>query len=97
MFILENPYVSDLLRDTIERKNYDVVLNDISSELGFSEDVVLRNNQESIMNYHDKKLLYTNSENSIEWIVENLTSSKIVEYIDIFKNKYRFRELIRSI
>ncbi len=97
MFILENPYVSDLLRNTIEKKNYDVVLNDISSELGFSEDVILKNNQESIMNYRDKKLLYTNSENSIEWIVENLTSSKIVEYIDIFKNKYRFRELIRSI
>ncbi len=97
MFILENPYVSDLLRNTIEKKNYDVVLNDISSELGFSEDVVLRNDEESIINYRDKKLLYTNSENSIEWIVENLTSSEIVEYIDIFKNKYRFRELIRSI
>jgi len=97
MFILENPYVSDLLRNTIEKKNYDVVLNDISSELGFSEDIVLRNDEESIINYCDKKLLYTNSENSIEWIVENLTSSKIVEYIDIFKNKYRFRELIGSI
>ncbi|MGM0408851.1 MAG: ATP-grasp domain-containing protein [Bacteroidota bacterium] len=97
MFILENPYVSELLKNTIEKKNYDVVLNDISSELGFSEDVFLRNDEESINNYCDKKVLYTNSENSIEWIVENLSTSEIVKHIDIFKNKFRFRELIQSI
>lgn len=46
------------------------------------------------LNNDQSEKVYTNSENAIQWIEDNLISSKLPEWIEIFKNKVRFRELI---
>ncbi len=40
--------------------------------------------------------VYTNSENSISWIEKNFSSSDLPTQINIFKNKIKFRELIKD-
>jgi hypothetical protein len=49
---------------------------------------VIRNNPET--------LLYTNSENALSWIARQAKNSMLDTYIQYFKDKTRFRELIES-
>src|SRR5699024_11307821 len=41
--------------------------------------------------------IYTNSENSINWILSNLTGTNLPDIISLFKDKARFRELLKKI
>ena len=41
--------------------------------------------------------IYSNSENSIDWVIKNFPDSNISDAIKVFKNKYEFRKLISSI
>lgn len=95
MFIIDKPYVSDLLKDTINRNEYKVLKNDCSLKSG-DYDILFDDNQ-MIEAYKANKLLYLNSENSIDWIINKLPFSDLPEYIRVFKNKYLFRELIGNI
>ncbi len=95
MFIIDKPYVSDLLIDTINRNEYKVLKNDCSLKSG-DYDILFDDNQ-MIEAYKANKLLYLNSENSIDWIINKLPFSDLPEYIRVFKNKYLFRELIGNI
>lgn len=95
MFIIDKPYVSDLLKNTINRNEYKVLKNDCSLKSG-DYDILFDDNQ-MIEAYKANKLLYLNSENSIDWIINKLPFSDLPEYISVFKNKYLFRELIGNI
>ncbi|MDD3873960.1 MAG: ATP-grasp domain-containing protein [Methanosarcina sp.] len=41
--------------------------------------------------------IYSNSENSIGWILENLGFTGLPEKIELFKNKIKFRELLERL
>ncbi|NES05432.1 MAG: ATP-grasp domain-containing protein [Okeania sp. SIO2F4] len=45
----------------------------------------------------DNPIIYTTSENSYHWISKHLYFSYIPEKIELFKNKYKFRQLTKSI
>ncbi|RQH10356.1 hypothetical protein D5R40_24870 [Okeania hirsuta] len=45
----------------------------------------------------DNQTIYTTSENSYYWISKHLHFSEIPEKIELFKNKYKFRKLTKSI
>jgi len=45
----------------------------------------------------DNGLLYTNSENYIGWIGNNLPNSGLPEKIKLFKNKILFRDLLADL
>ena len=98
MIILDHPYVSQILEDTIAENNYGVLNNIAAEELTSRKDLQLLNDEAFTKAIRNQKfpLLYTNSENSIEWITQNLGFTRLPELILIFKNKVRFRERIKS-
>ncbi|MBR1617017.1 ATP-grasp domain-containing protein [bacterium] len=95
MIILEKPYVSDFLIETIKKNNYSVLENEISKEL--LPNSFLISKEQAIEAYKNGENFYTNSENSISWIGENLPSSQLNQYIEISKNKALFRKKTQSI
>ncbi|MDD4498444.1 MAG: ATP-grasp domain-containing protein [Methanosarcinaceae archaeon] len=99
MIILDNPYVSDFLRDTAAGMQAPVLRNEMSSGLKPDKALNLLDEAEFIELAKEKGVckLYTNSENSIDWISENLGFTGLPEKIELFKNKVRFRELLERI
>lgn len=91
MIILDKPYVSDFLIETIKKENYKVLDNEIarkylnSSYLSKIEDASC------------DELFYANSENSINLIVDNMPDSFLRKMIDICKSKSLFRKLLKPI
>ncbi len=98
MFILNPPYISELLKNTIRKNGYSVVINNTSlDELGdyqnFLDDKAAKQEAELDKNFK----LYVNSEDSIEWIAKNLSFTDIPEKINLFKDKFKFRELLKDL
>ncbi|MGD9809541.1 MAG: ATP-grasp domain-containing protein [Deferribacterales bacterium] len=94
MFILDEPYASDLLIQTLKRNKYPVLLNDfVKNNTNMCELMVL-SDERFIERFHTKPLIYTNSENAISWINDNLMFSDLIERIDMFKNKGKFRDML---
>lgn len=100
MIILDKPYVSELLQSTLEKNQFPVV------ESGFPADLLPMKNQLNLVSSDEavalsrednNTLFYSNSENSIAWIEQNLQHTALPEKIRLFKNKIAFRELIRDI
>ena len=100
MIIIEQPYVSELLIDTIVQNDW-FVLNNEAVQLANIEEGALRLvSDEQAVNYYeqiDYPLIYSNSENSINWILENLPESNISRYIKLFKDKGLFRDMLKSL
>lgn len=96
MIILDKPYVSDLLINTCINNNFEVLENEFSKEI---EGLNFINKQTASLSLKDEKipLIYCNSENSIDFIENNLSFTGLPEKINLFKNKIKFRKLISSI
>ncbi|MDY9926210.1 ATP-grasp domain-containing protein [Methanosarcina sp.] len=99
MIILDEPYVSRILKDTITEMKLPVLKNATSECLGFSKDVKLLEDAEFIELLKNQKTckIYSNSEISLVWIANNLGFTGILEKIGLFKDKFRFRQLIEHI
>lgn len=99
MIILDEPYVSQILKDIITEMKVPVLKNKTSERLGFNKDVKLLENAEFIELLKNQKTckIYSNSEISLVWIANNLRFTGILEKIGLFKDKFRFRQLIEHI
>ncbi len=42
-------------------------------------------------------IIYSNSENSINWVLENLPDSNLSRYIKLFKDKFIFRNMLKDV
>jgi hypothetical protein len=94
MIILDQPYVSEFLINTILENRYPVLRNGLSESI-FSPDLVplLDDKEASQYLLQNKPIrLYTPSEHSIDWIVNHLAYTDIPDKINIFKDKVRFRQ-----
>lgn len=96
MIILEKPYVSEFLKTTIECNQFEVLDNEVSREMGINA-ALLRDSRDFVNEYDENTPLYTNSENSIGWVASNLSKYPVAGFVDLVKNKYKFRQLIKSI
>jgi hypothetical protein len=99
MFILDYPFVSDFLINTISDNNFKVVSTKEAKEL-ISDDSLNWISEEEAIDIIEKDPntpIYINSENSITWIVNHLNSSNLPNQIHLFKDKFKFRELIKDI
>lgn len=85
MFILENPYVSKLMLETMQKNQFEVLNNSVAREFDYDLNLVKSS--------CDK--IYSNSENSIDWVLSN--NSEIAKLINICKNKYEFRKALKSV
>ena len=96
LIIIDKPYVSDFLKNTLKRYQFPVLKNPASQELlpsdGFNflaeEDAI------NLLQKAPETMIYTSSENSIGWAVANLGFSSLPEKVNVFKDKVRFRKLI---
>ena len=99
MIILDKPYISEFLLDTLERNTIPVIHNDVVSEYAKGRNLNLLSEKDAINRFNGSgnPLLYTNSENSISWIENNLQNTSLPGKIKLFKNKVLFRDLIRDL
>lgn len=99
MFILEKPFVSDFLKNTLQETNAVVLDNRVANES--DKDARLKLTPEAefieICNNNPEHPLYSNSENAIDWIDNNLKGSGLPEKIRLFKDKGAFRYLTRDL
>lgn len=96
MILLDKPYVSQFLKDTISK--YNILAIDTGDVIKIGE-ICLASSEEIIQKFKDEpnSRLYTNSENSINWVTNKLAFTKLPEYINLFKDKVEFRKLITNI
>ena len=99
MFLLDKPYISDLLKKTVKDHGIPVINTPELSEMNLLEGTVLLNEERAIQlaNQQVAPIIYTNSENSIGWIAEHLSFSNLPHKINLFKDKVKFRELIQTL
>jgi len=97
MIILDKPYVSNFLKETILKNNFPVIIPAGKKELNLDNIPSLLENQALIkINGSKYPKLYSNSENSIDWINKNLQSTKLPEIINLFKDKLLFRKKLEN-
>ena len=96
MLILDHPYISEFLKDTAAEMQIPVLKNGMAAGLNPEKRLRLLEEAEFIELIKDKgeRSLYSNSENSLAWISENLGFTGLPEKIELFKNKIKFRELL---
>jgi len=99
MIILDHPYVSEFLIDTAAEMQIPVLKNEMAAEISTEKKLRLLEKAEFIelIKEKGKFSLYSNSENSLGWISENLGFTGLPEKIELFKNKIKFRELLERI
>lgn len=95
MIIIEKPYVSEFLVDSIVQNDWAVLENDTLDIANIEEGAFNIIDQESAK-YHFSNVsypqIYSNSENAICWVRANLPDSKISKYLSLFKDKSEFRK-----
>ncbi|MGF7186906.1 hypothetical protein GGQ84_003042 [Desulfitispora alkaliphila] len=98
MIILDKPYVSTFLEETIVKLDLPVLNNGIKAEFNLSNKIKFLDDKEFVKRFQEKNegLVYTNSENSINWITNNLSFTDLPQKIEVFKDKVKFRELLKS-
>jgi hypothetical protein len=107
MIILEEPYVSSLLIETIAAMHLPVLANATSENLDFPEGAVRLSDDAFIARLREKAKkdgdgdaeyrLYTNSEQSIAWIADHLGFTGLPAQIERCKDKVKFRDLLRPL
>jgi len=97
MFLLDKPYVSDFLKETIKKNTIPVIDVTESQEFELLDGTYIINRETAIEIAKTRPIIYTNSENAINWISENLSFTDIPQKIELFKDKYKFRELTASL
>src|SRR5574344_1058661 len=97
MFILEEPYVSELCLKTLEKNQFPVLDNSVSKKYKNKYSLNIVSPQRAIEECKNKLNVYKNSEKSINWVFDNFKEYKLAKAIEISKNKYAFRKKISSI
>ncbi|KAF1077231.1 ATP-grasp domain-containing protein [Methanogenium sp. MK-MG] len=99
MIILDEPYVSRYLKETIISAGLPVLNNEMSVKQDFPDGTVLMEEGVCIalMKDNPEQKLYSNSEHAIGWIAENLAFTGLPETITQFKDKVAFRRLLQPL
>ncbi|NOX47385.1 MAG: ATP-grasp domain-containing protein [Chlorobi bacterium] len=98
MILIDKPYVSDFLIETIKKNNFQIISTTVAREMiqDNSLNWISGEKAKQIIKSNPKTRIYTNSENSISWIEKNLAFSNLPAHIQVFKDKIQFRELIKA-
>lgn len=99
MYLLDKPYASDFLIDTIKKNNFPIVKTEVAEVLANDTSMNWISEKEAIHTLVNEAYpkFYLNSENAIAWIINNNPTSKLAEQIQVFKDKAKFRELIKDV
>lgn len=99
MILLDKPYVSQFLIETIKENQFEVIATNTAKKLltenGFNW--ISENDAVTKLNKNPLNPLYTNSENAISWVEKHLKLSRFSQNIAVFKNKIKFREMLKPL
>lgn len=99
MVILDKPYVSDFFVQTLLRTGLPVLKNDAAKGFGLDDKKINFLEEKDFVAAAEKKenlMIYSNSENSANWIAENLRFTNLPENISLCKDKVKFRDLLKK-
>lgn len=100
MIIIEKPYVSEFLVDSIVQNDWAVLDNEALKIANIEEGALETISTDIAKDYYSQfayPMIYSNSENSINWVLENLPDSHLSRYIKLFKDKIEFRKMLKSV
>ncbi len=99
MFILEEPYVSTLLKQTILSLDTPVLNTPQASRTfaGTGQALLPDGEAERACRSGEVARIYTNSENAVEWIATHLGDTGHHQGIRLFKDKVLFRQLLSDL
>lgn len=97
MFLIDKPYVSDFLIQTLKENNYPVVATKAARELVADASLHWIREEEAIasLKNNPSQRFYSNSENALSWIDKHLGESELSKQIHFLKDKAAFREQIK--
>jgi len=98
MILIDNPYISDFLVRTIKENNFEVISTKEAKSLIHDDSLnwISENDAKNKLLKSPNPLVYTNSENALTWIFNNLKETNLPDQIRLFKDKLKFRELTKS-
>lgn len=98
MFLIDKPFVSDFIINTIRDNNYKVVSTKEARALISDESLNWISEEEAMLTIEKdpNTPIYTNSENALAWIAKHPGSSTRSGQIHLFKDKIAFRELLKD-
>jgi len=93
LVLIDHPYASASLLDTIHRQGLPVVQTGPAMKQGLrpGPHVVSENDAVSLGRNADRLRLYTNSENALAWVDQHLGTTRAARAASLFKDKVRFR------
>jgi hypothetical protein len=99
VFILEEPYVSDLLAATVAELGLPVLDTPIARRRLVGPQAVPLSTDDAFAAAAARPgaRLYSNSENAIGWIAEHLAQGELPRRIELFKDKVAFRDLVADL
>ena len=100
MIIIEKPYVSEFLIDSIVKNDWTVLENEALEIADIEEGAFETISSEAAKERYSQSeypIIYSNSENSINWVLENLPESNLSRYIKLFKDKFVFRNMLKDV
>lgn len=99
MLLIDHPYVSDFLIETIKSNNFPIVSTTSARALISEEKLNWISEKDAIQQFKENpnQLIYSNSENVISWVENNLGFTKLPSQIEVFKDKIKFRELLKDV
>ena len=99
MILIDKPYVSDFLINTIKKNHFPIVATPEARALISDQNLNWITQKAAIktIEKNPDTPIYSNSENAINWVNNHFKSSKLPAQIQLFKNKIKFREFIKDI
>ena len=99
MILIDQPFVSDFLVQTIKKNHFPIVATEIAKSMIHDDSLNWISEKEAIQHYksNENTHIYSNSENAIGWVEKHLNNTELPKKIQLFKNKITFRELIKDV
>ena len=97
MFLIDGPYVSEYLKQTLQNLRIPVIQTAYAEKALKNYKVKFVSEREAVQAFDANSEFYTNSENALDWILTKFPSSGLAQIVTQVKDKVRFRDVLAEI
>lgn len=99
MYLIDKPYISEYLIDTIRETKVPIVAGPEAKEWVGDDSLHWISEKEAVKRLQENpgRQIYSNSENVLGWIEKHLGTSELLKQIKSLKDKVLFREQLRDV